>query len=610
MEPIKVDFTKKGKSGVKDVFIAPEKSWLRILINIVVTLVVALVAYYFLLPPMNPKAMEFYLYFAIVFASYIASAFLTSKAFARPEYIPYVKRQAIVPVALILLLVVVLGIGYLTSATLFRAKDYASLLPVEEAEFSDSFSAIESIEDFNKLPLIDADAAERLADKTLGDLAQIGKESQFEVANAFSTQINYKNAPYRVFPLQYGDIFKWLTNRADGIPGYITVNMNTQVAQFVQLEQGITISPAEHFSRHLNRVLRFAYPTYIFGTPSFEIDETGTPYWICERIDKKVGLLGGDDVVGVVMVNAVTGEHHYYDMEEIRQGAGADGTDLAWVDQVYDANLLLQQYNYYGRYSGGFINAYIGQAGVKMSTAGSNFFAIGDDVYLYTGVTSVTSDESILGFIVINQRTKDAFFYSVSGATERAAQNSAQGIVSDKGWTATFPILLNLDGEATYLMSLKDATDVIKAYAMVNVSQFSDAVRSPDDDNPDLRACLQAYINKLSARGVVIDIDMSGNVAADSVKPDGGQTGDSQSAETVSGVISDIRSAVISGTTYYYIELDGNGVYYYVPAELGSEVVLFAVGDQVTLTVSGESSGDLLSASDPVYSEETTAAAE
>ena len=609
MEPIKVDFTKKGKSGVKDVFIAPEKSWLRILINIIVTLVVAVVAYYFLLPPMNPKALEFYMYFAIVFAAYVASAVLTSKAFSKPEYIPYVKRQAIVPVALIVILAVVLGIGYLTSAALFRAKDYAQLLPVEETEFSNSFSAIDSIEDFNKLPLIDADAAERLADKTLGDLAQIGKESQFEVANAYSTQINYKNAPYRVFPLQYGDIFKWLTNRADGIPGYITVNMNTQQAQFVQLAEGITISPAEHFSRHLNRVLRFAYPTYIFGTPSFEIDETGTPYWICEHIDKKVGLLGGDDVVGVVMVNAVTGEHHYYDIEEIRQGKSVDGTDLAWVDQVYDASLLLQQFNYYGRYSGGFINAYIGQSGVKMSTDGSNFFAIGDDVYLYTGVTSVTSDESILGFIVINQRTKDAFFYSVSGATERAAQNSAQGIVSDKGWAATFPILINLDGEATYLMSLKDSTDVIKAYAMVNVSQFSDAVRSPDDDNPDLRACLQAYIDKLASRGVVIDIDMSGNVVADSVIPEGGdQADEGQSVTTVAGVISDIRTAVISGNTYYYIELDGSGTYYYVSASLGSEVVLFNVGDHVTLTVNGDPSGELLPAADPVYSEETTAA--
>lgn len=606
MEPIQVDFTKKGKSGVKDAYIAPEKSWLRILINIGVMLVVAVVAYYFLLPPMNFKSLDFYMYFAIVFASYIVSAVITSKAFARPEYIPYVKRQAIAPIVLIAILAVVLGIGYISSAALFRAKSYSQLLTVEESDFSDSFSAIESIEDFNKLPLIDADAAERLADKTLGDLALVGLESQFEVSNAYSTQINYKNAPYRVFPLQYGDIFKWLKNRADGLPGYIIVNMNTQESELVQIPEGISISTSEHFSRYLGRVLRFAYPTYIFGTPSFEIDDEGTPYWVCEHIDKTVGLVGGDDVVGVVLVNAVTGEHNYYNIEEIRAGVSADGTALSWIDQVYDTDLLLQQYNYYGRYAGGFINAYIGQTGVKMTTAGSSFFAIEDDVYLYTGVTSVTSDESILGFVVINQRTKDAYFYNVSGATERAAQESAKGIVSDKGWEATFPILINLDGEATYLMSLKDANDVIKSYAMVNVNQFSDAVRSPDDDNPDLKACLQAYINKLAARGVVIDIDMTGNVAADDATPSTDDDTPTADSETVSGTISDIRTAVIDGTTYYYIELDGSGTYYYVSAALGSEVVLFSVGDAVTLSVSTTASGEILPASDPVFAESVT----
>lgn len=606
MEPIKVDFTKKGGSGVKDVYIAPEKSWLRILVNIVVTVIAAAVIYYFMLPPMNFQSPEFYIYWGAVCAIYIVCSILTSRVITRPEYIPYVKRQAIAPIVIVALLAVIFGGGYLSSAALFRAKAYASILKVEDANFSDSFSSIKDISDFNKLPLIDRAAAERLADKTLGDLALSGQESQFEVQNLYSTQINFKGRPYRVFPLQYGDIFKWLKNRSAGLPGYITVNMNTQESELVQLPEGIKISTAEHFSRNLKRVLRFAYPTYLFGTPSFEIDEEGTPYWICERIDKTVGLIGGDDVVGVVLLNAVTGEHQYYSMDEVRTGSGSNGTSIAWVDQIYDANLLIQQYNYLGRYANGFINAYIGQTGVRIMTTGNNYIAIDDDVYLYTGVTSVTSDESIIGFVIINQRTKEAFFYNVSGATELAAQNSAKGIVSDKGWDATFPILINLDGEATYLMSLKDANNVVKSYSMVNVQQFSDAVRSPDDDNPDLKACLQAYINKLAARNVVVHINMNGSTEADSVQPSS-PDGEPAQTVTVSGVIADIRSAVIGGTTYYYIRLDGSDVYYYVPAELGSEVVLFTVGDDVTLTLT-QTDGELLPATDPHLSEKTTAA--
>lgn len=601
MEPIKVDFTKKGKSGVKDVFITPDKSALRIIINIIVTAVVACVAYYFMLPPLNFKAIQLYMYLGIVLASYIVCAILTAKAVTRPEYIPFVKRQAIAPIALIAVLALVLGIGYLSSATIFRAKAYSKIINVEEADFSNSFSAIKNIEDFNKLPLIDKDAAERLADKTLGDLALVGKESQFEVSNTYSTQINYKNRPYRVFPLQYGDIFKWLKNRSEGLPGYITVNMNTQESELIQLEEGIKISTAEHFSRYLGRVLRFAYPTYIFGTPSFEIDENGTPFWICEHIDKTVGLIGGDDVIGVVLLNAITGEHAYYSMKEVKDGNGADGTNIAWIDQVYDSSLLIQQYNYFGRLSGGFINAYIGQTGVKMTTTGTNYIAIGDDVYLYTGVTSVTSDESILGFVIINQRTKDAYFYNASGATELAAQNSAKGIVSDKGWGATFPILINLDGEATYLMALKDGNDVIKSYSMVNVNQFSDAVRSPNDDNPDLKACLQAYVNKLASRGVVININMKGNAAADNYNPNQSSTDETNTAKDITGIVSDIRSAVINGNTYYYIELDNSGEYYYVSAEISSEVVLFNIGDRITLTVAENSDEAISPATNPIF---------
>ena len=599
MEPIKVDFSKNGKAKTKEAYIAPDKVWLKITISIAVALIVAAVAYYFMLPPMNLKSTTFYAYIGLVLASYVASQAVLSRAFTRPEFVPYVKKQATVPVILAAVLALILGIGYLSSAALFRAKAYSRILSVGEGDFSKSFSAIDDIEDFNKLPLIDASAAERLANNTLGDLAKIGKESQFEVSNAFSTQINYKARPYRVFPLQYGDIFKWLKNRSDGLPGYITVNMNTQQAQLVQLEDGIKISTAEHFSRYLGRVLRFAYPTYLFGTSSFEIDEDGTPYWITERLDKTVGLLGGDDVIGVVMVNAVTGEMKYYSIEEIRTGQGADGNNIEWVDQVYNADLVVQQYNYYGRYSGGFINSFIGQTGVKLTTNGSNYIAIDDDVYLYTGVTSVTSDTSIIGFIIINQRTKDAFFYASTGATEALAQDSAETIVSDKEWQATFPILLNLDGEATYLMALKDK-NIIKSYAMVNVGQYTDAVRSPSDDNPDLKACLQAYISKLAARGVVVNIDMTGKVESDDANTDTQEP----AADTtlVTGAITDIRSAVIGGTSYYYIELDGSGVYYYVSAQLGSKVVLFNVGDRVTLTVAaGE--GELIEASEPDFAD-------
>lgn len=594
MDPIKVDFSNGGKKkSVKDVLIPPEKAGLKIAINIVVTLLTAVIAYYFMLPPMNLQSYDFYIYWAVVLASYVISAFVTSGAFAKPEYVPYVKRQAIVPVALALVLGLIVGIGYLVSSPFFRAKNYAEILSIEEdSNIDDMINEINKISDFDNIPLIDKDAARTLADKTIGDFSALGLESQFEILEADSTQINYKGAPYRVYPLQYGDVFKWITNsvmsdKYEGIPGYVRVNLNTQEAQLIT-DYDIRYSTAEHFGEYLERHLRFKYPTYLFGQMSFEIDENGKPWWVVEHIKKAVGLLGGDEVKGVIIVDATTGEDFYHSAEEF---AKAD-SEISWIDQAYDAELLVQQYNYLGKYAGGFWNSIIGQSGVKQASQGYSFIADGDDVYLYTGVTSVTDDDSLLGFFFINQRTKEAKFYKTTGATEAAAQLSAQGKVSDKGWKAAFPILLNVDGEPTYFMALKDDANIVKSYAMVNVQQYN-VVAIPAAENDDLASAVSEYIKGLKALSPSVIIDIDFDVSGNKPSQD---TEDESGLDKIAGTVSDIRTTVVNGNTYFYIELDNSGVYYYVAADVADMVVLFNVGDTITVTVDKASEGQLIEA--------------
>ena len=587
MDPIKVDFSGKGKP--KEVVIPPDKKILKLIINIVVTLIGGAVAYYLMLPALNFKAMEFYYFIAVVIAIYIGMTFLTSKAFIKPEYIAYVKKQSIVPIAIGLVFALVLGIGYLTSAALFRAKAYSRIIEVKTEDFGeseDSITTITSLEDFSSVPMIDKDVALNLANKKLGDLSQW--VSQFVIDETYSTQINYKGNPYRIFPLKYGDVFKWIKNTRDGLPAYLAVNMYTQEANAVVLEDmnlpNIKVSTSEYFNEKLARVLRFAYPTYMFGTPSLEIDENGHPWWVCERIDKTVGLIGGSDVIGVVLVDACDKNNiEYYDIETVKNNEA-----IQWIDQIYSEDLLVQQYNYYGKYSGGFINAYIGQSGVVSTTVGSSYIASGDDVWLYTGVTSVTNDDSIVGFAIINQRTKEAVFQRISGTTEAGAEISAEGIVADKGWDATFPILLNIDGEATYFMALKD-NDVVKSYAMVSVERVQDAVRSEDDDNPDLEACLKAYVNKVKASTKkVLEINYNA-VLPDAIGGENSGNEDSSNEaqakiETITGVITDIRPVVINGNSVYYIAVDGQATYYSISAADDETVVILNVGDTVKIS--------------------------
>lgn len=596
-DPIKVDFSDKGKgrgsSSTKEVYIPPEKAGLKIALSILLTAIGGAVAYYFMLPAMNFGALEFYIFWAVVVAIFIGANVLLSKAFMRPEYIPYVKRVSIAPVIIAVILGLVLLVGYLTSSVFFRAASYSELLSFSESgELNSSVTKIDSTVDFKNVAMIDKAAAEKLADKVLGDLATIGLESQFELATDYSTQINYNGAPCRVYPLRYGNFFKWLNNTKDGFPGYVIVNMNTQETEFVLLGEGtsegyIKYSPTEYLQKRLDRIIRFEYPTAIFGNISFEIDDNGTPFWICEVIEKKIGLIGGDDVKAIVMVDAVTGESVYYTIEEVIAGetsadASGEVKNLSWIDQAYNADLLVQQYNYYGTYLNGFWNSIFGQSGVKKATVGSSYIAMDDDVYIYTGVTSVTADESILGFILINQRTKEAMFYTTTGATEAAAQNSAQGALSDKGWSATFPLLINLDGEATYFMSMKDASNVVKGYAMVNVSNYNIVATDAADGNPDLVKCIQNYAGVLKDnKNVVIDVDTS--VAPETIVDS--NTPDSKPAElSITGTVTDIRSQIENGSTCYYIALSGADKYIRVSADDVPEAIFFAKGDSLTVT--------------------------
>ena len=312
---------------------------------------------------------------------------------------------------------------------------------------------------YDQIPMLDKDSAEKLGNRKLGELSDM--VSQFEVAEEY-TQINYKGRPVRVTPLRYGDWIKWFNNRSEGLPAYLIIDMVTQNVEVVRLEQGIRYTTAEHFGRNLYRYLQFHYPTYIFDKPAFEIDEDGDPYWVCPRIRKTIGLFGGTDINGAVLVNAVTGEHQYYDAKDVPD----------WVDHVYTADLIVQQYDYHGTYIHGFINSLFGQRDVTVTTDGYNYIAIGDDVYMYTGITSVVSDQSNIGFILSNQRTKETRFYSVAGAEEYSAMDSARGQVQQMNYTATFPLLLNIADQPSYFMALKDAAGLVKMYAMVNVSQY------------------------------------------------------------------------------------------------------------------------------------------
>ena len=576
MDPIKVDFTGKGANRKKEIIIPPEKAGLKAVLCVLGTLVLAALYYYLMLPPMNPKAMEFYMFFGAIFATYVVLTMVVTKAMAKPEYIPYVKKQAIIPGIAIGLLAVVVLVGLVVSSTFFRAKTYSQIIDV-----NDNGNFIEEIErqdakSYSNIPRLDESAAANIASRALSDLEKIGKVSQFTVYPLY-TQINYKGNPVRVATLQYANIIKWFTNRTEGLPGYTIINMADQTTKFVELkemgQESIRYSPADHFGRLLKRHLRFEYPTLLFAEPTFEIDDEGTPYWICAVLDKTIGLFGGPDVIGAVLVksNDMNGACQYYSLEELKSKP-----EIQWLDRIFSSELLVQQYNYYGKYQNGFWNSILGQKDVFVTTEGFNYIAKDDDVYMYTGVTSVTSDQSITGFVLINQRTKAATFYRVSGAKEQSAMSVAEGKVKDKAYVASFPLLINVSGQPTYFMALKDNDQINQQFAMVNVKNFNKLFVVGDD----LADCLGQYNALLKAEGIMVDIDVS-----DIDQPDNGDVDEvPDKTQTVTGVVAEIRTAVIAGESWYYIRLADGDAFYSIAASKAADAIIMNANDNVTVT--------------------------
>ena len=517
----------------------------RVAINVAVTLLVAAVVFYVELPAINPHSLGFYFYLLLLCGVYCFCALLTSgHRGGAGEYFRFFKKQCTVPFYLAVLLVAIVLVGSLAGSTVLRANRYAKLLTITAGDFAEEVEEIS----YSQIPMLDRASAERLGDRKLGELSDM--VSQFEVADDY-IQINYQGRPVRVASLLYADAIKWLSNRRDGLPAYLMIDMVTQNVELVRLEEGIHYTTAEHFGRNLYRYLRFHYPTFLFDDPVMEIDEEGTPYWICPRLVKTIGLFDGTDVKGAVLVNAITGESQYW--EEVP----------TWVDHLHSAELIIQQYDYYGMYHNGFLNSIFGQKDVTVTTDGYNYIAINDDVYVYTGITSTGGDQSNIGFILTNQRTKETKFYSCAGATEYSAMASAEGELQNLRYAATFPLLLNVGGEATYFMAMKDDAQLVKKYAMVNVQQYQ-VVATGDT----VAECEKNYVDLLGQNGIVIGERSTGT------------TGQAE------GTIAEIRSAVREGNTYYYFRLEGHTVFYTISAVNAPIAVILNVGDQVAITYS------------------------
>ena len=534
------------------------KNWKAktIIAGTILLLIVASVYYYIALPAINihspgfwkfiivvlVAAMIIYLLFQTRFTQSAGSGYFSADRFGIGFKTPQSAKIFKIMAAVCIVVAAVFAIGSLLSSKIINASKYQKLLDVETRSFKDDIKEVS----YDQIPILDKDSAETIGNRVMGTMVDL--VSQFEV-NDMYTQINYKNKPVRVSPLQYGSLIKWLTNKSDGIPGYIRIDMTTQQAEVVRLEKGIRYSTSDHFGRNIYRHLRFAYPTYMFDDIRFEIDDDGTPYWICPAKKYNVGLFGGVTVGRVVLCNAVTGQMQDYNVSEVPQ----------WVDKVYSADMLINLYDYYGTLKHGFLNSVLRQKDCVKTTDGYNYIALDDDVWVYTGITSVGQDKSNVGFVLMNQRTMETRYYEISGAEENSAMSSAEGKVQHLNYAATFPLLLNVGGEPTYFMALKDSAGLVKSYAMLNIEKYQNVAIGET-----VSECEANYIKMMSQSGVI--------------------TQEKQEEKNISGTITKIIQTVVDGNSHFYITIDSSDAIFDVNVIENPEIIKYNAGDVIKLS--------------------------
>ena len=469
-------------------------------------------------------------------------------------------------------LIVIGLIASFTCSELFHAVRYANLITIETEDFHGNIQELNTVEEAKTFPLLDIETAQRLGNRSLSELEKV---SQFEVNGEYNL-IYYNGKQYRLSPLEYASFFRALNNTS--IPGYVLVDCQTQESQLVQLDDGLQYAPSAVFAKDLTRHLRNLYPSYIFDKYQFDIDDSGIPYYIAPVLKPTIGLFGGKVVKSFVIVNAHTGECTEYFPEDLPE----------WIDHAYSLNYLMRLAKFYYLYQNGYWNTWFANTNVKAisysyrgsnvndddeddknSFAGYNSILTDDGVQFFTCVVSVNADESALGFILANSKTGSITYYDCSGAEESSAQLQAESLYQNYGYTSSYPLIVSVEGEPTYIIALKDKAKINKAYALVNVANYTIS-----SGGETLESALTQYKEKL--------FGTESATISSNTQPETSVAVTTDTLNT-SGTITELYQATQNGTTQFFFVLEGDENLYISSISNNSRQVQLTIGSYVTI---------------------------
>lgn len=510
------------------------KSITKKIIATVAMIILSIIANYFLLPAWNIHSYSCWAFVIIIFTT-AALIFAAIDSFDSTDNSKITASMLISSAVSIVVLLTL----FLFSAPIFNASAYANVMKVDESPFTEAIPAT----DMDRIITVDRDTAAKYGSRKIGTLSEY--VSQYEVSNKY-TQINEDGIAYSVSPLEFSSIFKWANMHT--IPGYVKVNTYTGDVKFIECQ--MKVSPSGYFSEDLERICRFKYPSVMFGNFNFEIDDDGVPYYVAPIYKYTIGVFGGKDIDGAIMVNAVTGEVIKYDLDSVPE----------WVDHVFNGELVINQLNWHYAYQNGFWNTVFGQKNVRQTTTGYGYIngsAEQNDVYLYTGITSVGTDESNLGFVLVNMRTGATTYSECPSAEEYSAMDTSKGAVQEKGYEASFPVLININDKPVYFLTLKDSAGLVKAYSLVDAQDYTKVKVA--DTLEDVWKEFTSYVS----------------------------TTTNEEAETIEAMVNKIIPVVIDGNTVYYITFEDNDMIFVADIHISNKLPFIEAGETISVNAIG-----------------------
>ncbi len=446
------------------------------------------------------------------------------------------------------LLFYMIALPLITSSALLRTSDYQTL--IGKVKTGDKITNHIAPISIDEIRVVDESLAYLLGEKILGSQPALG--SQVELGEFCIQQVS--NKLYWVAPLLHSGFFKWLNNQ-DGTAGYVMVSAtNERDVKLVQNIGGkdikIKFQKNAFFQDDTKRHLYFnGYNNIGLTDFSFEIDDAGKPFWVVTKYTKKVGF-AGNDATGVLVVDCQTGAIKEYDIAN---------TPL-WVDRIQPIAFIENQLNDWGEYVNGYWN-FSNANKLKITEGLTLVYGQNHKSYWYTGLTSVGKDESAVGFVLVDTRTKEATFYKQGGATEFAAQSSAQGKVQEKGYNASLPIPYNINNIPTYVMTLKDNGGLVKMYAMVAISDYTIV-----GVGNTMRETLTSFKNVYNTNGSKINVNSA------------------SAKKTLKSIVTRIQNDVKNGNSFYYFKVKDYPNIFVGSSQISSQLPVTIVGDSINIS--------------------------